>query len=294
MLSGINEKGWVIKFAIDTNDLANELDRYAKELEQLLKLDTNKVAKKLERTETRKINKRKNKGKKNPAKLKSGRRSSLVGGRLGIKGALERHIIPDLIKHLDAVRKTTKDLKFDNREEYTRVFQEETKKIVSNVESRLNIAFPKDPGRIGNAVSDSRFSGTNYNRNKKRFFAGIGNVEVLDEWTSIYINKDGSIYEPPQDYGNIEAFWRFWEFTGVGVQKEFKSPQSYWTVVTRGWLRKEDLAPRPFLLNNGRDYYDEDKVIIKGIGKKFLDIILNRITKSGSGINTLTNKFFGR
>lgn len=153
------------------------------------------------------------------------------------------------------IRQTTASSNSYLGREFTRIIKTD---ITNNFRTRFDRAFPlravtkkkrqvkrrllivPRTNRYKDAVYSDNFSEVFFKSGK--LIGAVGNQQTLDTYTSIYVDAFGNLYEPPQSYGDIHAYWRFQEFTGAGYKLRFKSRGSYWFVLKnfglKGFARK--------------------------------------------------------
>ena len=203
----------------------------------------------------------------NITKVKSGRKF-LTRGR-----SVTEKMISDLEKLNGA-------MSFNRNSTIDRIVRKRGQTIEDNIQSRIEQNFLSS-FRLISATNDKRYSVV---QNGTNFIAfGIANVDVLDEYTSIFIqvptDREQKFYEPPGGgYGDIEGWWRLQEYIGSESKDEFASPKTFWWVAQHshfnagsgqyyyswGGQKKNSggYVPRPFIVKDrhgsGSVLFEED------------------------------------
>lgn len=153
-------------------------------------------------------------------------------------------------------------------------FKDHFIKLMDNLNIRFARSFRSGSRRHEMAINDPSFYQFAFLREEGKMIARFANTQLLDECTSIYINRYGEMYDPPGDYSdsNIEGFWKFWEYTGVGPKEQFTSPRTFWIVMMKGWMNKNHYSAKPFITNYGKMFQEDEELI-----NQFLNTILVRL-----------------
>lgn len=174
--------------------------------------------------------------------------------------------------------------------------QEAIERIQSNISFRLKKNF-KSSTRLERAVRDKRFTKKNYIKTREILEVGIGNFQVLDEYTLVYVqdptDREEMFYTPPGGgYGDIDGWWVFHEYSGAAQKDEFKSNKTRdWVFFGRkinksrskyahinnrsgtkytSWASSPETKAiaykaKPFLVKNSNKFFEEDEEIIGNI-----------------------------
>lgn len=162
---------------------------------------------------------------------------------------------------IEVAQNLLKNISTTGKNRLQSLFTVETSRIHKNIRTRFSRKFPSGAGQLESAINNSEF--TKVIPFKDRLFYGAGNIDVLDEYTSIYIDSEGKEYEPPSDYDGADSWWKYWEFSGIDPQNNFRNVFTYRYVKSKGWLRNKRIRPRPFLLNKGALFSEDQKVFEK-------------------------------
>lgn len=172
-----------------------------------------------------------------------------------------------------------------------REFKTHFMKIMDNLNMRFARTFRHGSRRHEMAINDPKFYQFEFSQQENKMFARFADTDLLDEYTSIYITKDGEAYDPPGDFseGNIEGFWKFWEYTGIRPKTfpdNFQNQYTYWSAVHHGWVTSKYQPARPFITNFGKPFAEDEQLY-----NDFKDRVLKQLfesmiqTRFGSTVN---------
>lgn len=143
--------------------------------------------------------------------------------------------------------------------------RESADEIKMNIIARIEQNF-RSSRRLQNAINDSRSLKIQYGKGKVS--VGIASGKALDDYTTIYVNRDETPYDPPVSY-TLTSWWWMQEAVGAGPKTDFESFGTEWFVVQKphppdGKSWKPGFEPRPFLLFDGQRA-EEDQAVIDQI-----------------------------
>lgn len=150
----------------------------------------------------------------------------------------KKNVKPVTDKMILDLERLSKSVNFNRGSNIDKIVRNRGQNIENNIQSRIEQNFSSN-FRLISATNDERYSAVEYTGNSISF--GIASVEVLDEYTTIFIQdptepgingkQEQRFYEPPGGgYGNIDGWWRLQEYIGSHGKDEFASSKTFWWV----------------------------------------------------------------
>lgn len=177
----------------------------------------------------------------------------------------------DYFKKLDAI---IENLSAHPSSHLGQTMRESAEEVRENVLQRVQKTF-KSSRRLVGAINDNGQIQLAYNNSDKQISVGVGNRDILDKWTSIFITNTGKPYDPPAEY-NTTSWWTWQEFTGTGPKTHFRDHLSFWAVMK--FYGFGGFNPRPIwtqgLTGNIAGYFKEDQDVINNLTRRVGNAIL--------------------